>query len=184
MMKILAFGASTSSKSINKRLAHYTAGLFNDFEVTAIDLRDYELPLYSEDYENDKGFPENARRFHELIKNHDGIIISLAEHNSNVTAAYKNLEDWASRFEGSTWRDRKVFLLSTSNGKRGGAGAMKLTRDIMPWRGGNVVAHFCLPEFSQNFSDNDGILDEDLKSQYLEQVDAFRKALHENQDKS
>jgi chromate reductase, NAD(P)H dehydrogenase (quinone) len=38
--KIIAFGATNSTTSINKKLAVYTAQLFNDVEVETLDLND------------------------------------------------------------------------------------------------------------------------------------------------
>ena len=177
MGKILAFGASNSSTSINKRLATYTASLFSEFETTVVDLNDYELPLFSVDLEKEIGHHENAVKFSKLIEESDGLIISLAEYNSNVTSAFKNLEDWVSRLDGPTWKGKKVFLLSTSNGKRGGKSAMEVSLKIMPFRGGDVRAHFSLPQFRENFHDTEGILDGELRIAFLEQVDIFRQAL-------
>ena len=48
-MKVLAFAASNSKKSINKQLVTYAAGLIDDAQVETLDLNDYELPLFSED---------------------------------------------------------------------------------------------------------------------------------------
>ena len=91
MKKIVAFGASSSKKSINKQFASYAASLISDADSIIIDLNDFEMPIYSIDYENDKGIPEKAFKFKEIIKSADGIIISFAEHNSVYTAAFKNL---------------------------------------------------------------------------------------------
>ena len=89
--KIITFGASNSTKSINRILAHYASkGLINvDFEL--LDLNDYEMPIYSADREAESGIPELAHRFKALILDTDGILISFAEHNSNFSAAYKNI---------------------------------------------------------------------------------------------
>ena len=59
-MKILAFAGSNSSQSINKKLALYAAGLFENAGVETLDLNDYELPLYSIDREKEMGKPELA----------------------------------------------------------------------------------------------------------------------------
>ena len=55
-MKVLAFAASNSRSSINKRLVTHAAEVFaQEIDTTAeaevIDLNDYELPIYSEDRE-------------------------------------------------------------------------------------------------------------------------------------
>ena len=98
MKKILAFGASTSKKSINKRLATYAASLVADAEVMIIDMNDFEMPLYSIDREQD-GMPTQAVKFKEYVKEADGIIISFAEHNGTYAVGYKNVLDWATRVE-------------------------------------------------------------------------------------
>ena len=114
MKQIVAFGASSSKKSINKDLACYAASVIEDANVLLLDLNDFEMPIYSIDYENDHGIPEKAYKFKEKLKNADGIIISFAEHNSVYTAAFKNIFDWISRIEKVVWYNKPMFLLSTS----------------------------------------------------------------------
>ena len=84
MKKIVAFGASSSKKSINKDLAAYAASTIEDAEAIVLDLNDFEMPIYSIDYENDNGIPEKAYKFKEVLKNADGIVISFAEHNLSL----------------------------------------------------------------------------------------------------
>lgn len=57
-MKLLAFAASNSRKSINKLLVTYASSMVEDAEVEVLDLNDYELPLFSEDREAQIGQPE------------------------------------------------------------------------------------------------------------------------------
>ena len=49
MSKILAFGASSSNNSINKKLASFVANKIAPQEAILIDLNDYEMPIYSDD---------------------------------------------------------------------------------------------------------------------------------------
>ena len=58
-MKIIAFGASNSKESINKALAHFTATLVPGAEVEVLDLREYELPIFSADLEKEIGHPRD-----------------------------------------------------------------------------------------------------------------------------
>ena len=97
--KILAFGASNSSTSINKALAVYTANQLDNVDVIVADLNDYASPLYSMDLERENGVHENAMRFYELIQASDAIVVSLAEYNGLHTSAFKNLWDWLSRIK-------------------------------------------------------------------------------------
>jgi NAD(P)H-dependent FMN reductase len=45
-MKNYRFGASSSKDSINKQLAAYAAGLFENASVEILDLNDYEMPIF------------------------------------------------------------------------------------------------------------------------------------------
>ena len=91
MKKIVAFGASSSKKSINKDFATFVASQVKDVDVLVLDLNDFEMPIYSIDYENDNGIPKKAFKFKEKLKSANGIVISFAEHNGVYTAAFKNI---------------------------------------------------------------------------------------------
>ncbi|MFT5707446.1 MAG: chromate reductase, partial [Oceanospirillaceae bacterium] len=62
-MKLLAFAASNSTKSINKQLATFTTTLIEHTQVELLDLNDYEMPIYSEDREQASGIPAKAQQF-------------------------------------------------------------------------------------------------------------------------
>lgn len=117
MKKIIAFAGSNSKKSINKQLVVYASSLLNDFEVEVLDLNDYPLPIYGVDEEMENGFPANVIIFLNKIKDADGIMLSLAEHNGNFTVAFKNIVDWMSRIEQKLWNNKPMLLLSTSPGE-------------------------------------------------------------------
>lgn len=101
--KIIAFGASNSSKSINKQFATYAINQLPTAEKTILDLNDYEMPIYSIDREKADGVPDLARQFKAQILANDGIIISFAEHNGAYSTAFKNIFDWISRIEKDVW---------------------------------------------------------------------------------
>lgn len=173
MKRIIAFGGSTSSTSINKQLAHYTANLLEDCELFLLDLNDFELPLFSADLEKEKGIPENANRFKECIRSSDGIIVSTAEHNGNFAAAFKNLMDWVSRLEGKIWEDKPLFLMATSPGGRGGKSVLGIAQTLFPHQGANIVASFSLPSFATHFTPENGINDAELNAEFQTQLDVF-----------
>ena len=164
-MNILAFGASTSSESINRKLAIFAAHQIPDAKVTDLDLRSFDLPMYSSDEEQANGIPADASRFVELIRDHDTVVISLAEHNGSYTAAFKNLYDWASRVEQKIWQGKPMLLLSTSPGPRGGATVMEAARATYPRMGADLRGSFSLPSFYENFDANQGVLNEELATQ-------------------
>ena len=176
MKKILALGASSSRSSINKRFSSYTGSLLNEVEIDLIDLNDYEMPLYSIDREGDLGIPAQAEAFANKIAESDGIIISFAEHNGSYSAAFKNLMDWTSRREGKLWQDKKYLLLSTSPGGRGGMTVLNTAVSSFPFMGAEVVAHFSLPFFHKNFTE-EGLQDAELATALEGVVNQFQEAL-------
>lgn len=176
-MKILAFGASNSSKSINRRLAYWASHKIEGAEVTFIDLNDFEMPIYSPDREKSDGVPDPAHTFKQLIRESDGIVISFAEYNGSYTAAFKNIFDWMSRLEKPIWMNKPMFLLSTSPGQRGALGVLSDALEKFPYQGAVVAGSFSLPFFADNFTDEDGITNEDLLLRFEEQLTAFETAL-------
>jgi chromate reductase len=152
-MKVLAFGASTSSQSINQQLAVFAAGLINSADVSDFKLSELDLPIYSSDEEEKNGIPADAQRFHEVIREHDALVVSLAEHNGSYTAAFKNLYDWVSRIDYEVWSGKPMLLLSTSPGARGGATVLEAASQTFPRMGADLKGSLSLPSFGENFSD-------------------------------
>lgn len=176
-MKILAFAGSNSSTSINKQLVTYTSAQLQEHTVHIIDLNDYEMPLFSIDREKEYGAPDAAHQFVQQIREHDALIVSLAEHNRIYTTAFKNIFDWCSRVELKLFQQKPLFLLSTSTGKGGGINVMKHALEYLPQFGANIIAHFSLPQFKIHFDPQQGILEQDLANAYQEQLALFRNAL-------
>jgi len=159
--KIIAFAASSSSRSINKQLVSYAAGLLTDVEVEILDLNDYELPLFSVDREDQLGQPDLAHAFLQKIDNSDGIIIAFAEHNGCYSAAYKNIYDWASRIKPKVYQDKPMVLLATSPGGRGGKSVLDLALSQIPRFGGQIKASVSVPMFAENFNSDSGRVSND-----------------------
>ncbi|MEL7124145.1 MAG: NAD(P)H-dependent oxidoreductase, partial [Bacteroidota bacterium] len=111
--KVLVFGGSNSSTSINKRFATYAASQLTNTTNLIVDLRDFELPVFSVDIERTSGVPEKAIEFQKLIEESDAIVASFAANNGNFSSAFKNLRDWMYRIDTpKIWRDKPMFLLS------------------------------------------------------------------------
>jgi len=176
MKKIIVFAGSNSDKSINKELAIYASSLVKNVESKILDLNDFLLPIYGIDEEKEHGIPEKSQKFLELIKNTDGIILSLAEHNGNFSVAFKNIFDWMTRIEQKLWHNKPMLLMATSPGGRGGASVLSIAKNTFPHMGGNVVADFSLPSFYDNFKQG-SILNEELKSKLEIAVSEFQKGL-------
>ena len=161
MKKILAFAGSNSSTSINHQFLTHIANRIQGHEVKIIRLTEFEIPMFGVDLQRERGFPVDVQVIKNLIAEHDALIISVNEHNRNVSAFFKNLIDWLSRIDRNFLAEKKILLISTSNGARGAAAALDYTKEILPRFGGQVIESFSFPSFKDNFED-DKVLNEIL----------------------
>jgi chromate reductase len=177
-MKLLAFAASNSKKSINRQLVTYAASLIEDAEVEVLDLNDYELPLFSVDREAELGHPGLAQAFLSRIAASDALMISFAEHNGSYSAAWKNLFDWSSRIGPKVFQEKPMVLLATSPGARGGASVLAAATTSAPYFAGHVKASLAIPSFYENFDVERGILKNDeLRNKLIEAVSHLQETV-------
>lgn len=167
-MKIIAFGASPSKNSINKKLASYAASLFKNAEVEVLDLNDYQMPIFTVDIEVEIGQHPIAQVFLDKIATADILVVSLAENNGNYSVAFKNIFDWCTRINGKVFQGKPMLLMATSPGGRGGATVLEIAKNAFPRYGAEVKATFSLPSFNDNFDVEKGKIsnadfDESLK---------------------
>jgi chromate reductase len=170
--KILAFAGSARTGSLNKRLiAVAAAGARNaGAEVTLIDLRDFELPLFDADLEQ-RGTPENAVKLKQLFKEHHGLLLACPEYNTSITPLLKNTIDWVSRpapgekpfasFEGKV-----AGLVAASPGALGGLRGLVHVRAIL----GNmrmllVPEQVTIPHANKAFDEAGELIDEKQRAQ-------------------
>ena len=179
MKKIVVIGASSSSKSINRKFAIYAAkSLKFHYEINELVLNDFEMPIYSEDLQRNSGVPEKAINFKREISNSDGIIISLAEHNGSYTSAFKNIFDWISVIEQDVWSSKPLLLLSTSTGSNGGKIVLKHAHQRFSFNYKFNIPFFSLPDFYSNFNLKNGIINQVLKKQFQVTLNKFEEILN------
>ena len=166
MKKILAFAGSNSSNSINQQLVNYIATLSDKVEL--IKLTDYEVPIYNIDLESQDGIPDNISKLAEKLAEADQLIISVAEHNGNISAFFKNILDWLSRKDNQFLKNKEIFLFSTSPGKTGAASALKITESTLPFFGAKINSTTSIGSFYDVFKDGKIIKEELIKE--IEQV--------------
>ncbi|MEI8656998.1 MULTISPECIES: NADPH-dependent FMN reductase [Vibrio] len=170
-MKVIAFGASTSSTSINKALATYTANLIDGAEVQVLDINNYNVPMFSEDLEKEIGQAEGALGFLRDLAQADAFVISFAEHNGHYPAAYKNLFDWATRIDREVFKNKPAVYLATSPGPGGASSVLAAASGSASYFGGNVKATVSVPNFYDNFDMESGVVtDESIAAQLKEAV--------------
>ena len=175
-MHIVAFAASSSTHSINKKLISYAAGLMPQHQVEILDLNDFELPLFSEDRELELGQPDLAKQFLHKLDNADALLVSFAEHNGSYSAAYKSLFDWCSRINTKVFQGKDMVVLSTSPGQAGGKNIMASALNSIPHFGGNILGSLSIPSFYNNFdTETMALTNEDYKKRLNEQLSHFSR---------
>ncbi|EMA8959359.1 NAD(P)H-dependent oxidoreductase [Vibrio fluvialis] len=169
-MKVIAFGASTSSTSINKALATYAANLIDGAEVQVLDINNYNVPMFSEDLEKEIGYAEGAQGFLRDLSQADAFVISFAEHNGHYPAAYKNLFDWATRIDREVFKNKPAVYLATSPGPGGAQSVLAAAVGSAPFFAGNVKASVSVPNFYNVFDLEAGKITDEAVNAELKQA--------------
>lgn len=136
--KILAFAGSTRTDSFNKKLVKIaaTGAMEGGADVTVIDLRDFAMPLYDGDLEQQQGLPSNAKKLKDLMLSHPGLLISAPEYNSSISGVLKNTIDWVSRPSAgeeslACFKGKVAGIMSASPGGLGGLRGLVHVRAIL-----------------------------------------------------
>jgi NAD(P)H-dependent FMN reductase len=144
--QILAFAGSARTDSFNKKLIAIAAQGARDAgaDVTLLDLRDYEMPIYDGDLEAGEGLPANALKLREIFAAHDGLLIAAPEYNSSIAPLLKNVIDWVSRPAGDDAMlqyitGKTAALFSTAPGGLGGLRGLVHVRQILGNIGVTVI---------------------------------------------
>ncbi len=159
-IKILALAGSLRSDSYNKKLIKIAvkgaeaAGA----QVSLIDLRDFAMPIYDGDLEDQEGLPASAIALKKLMMAYQGLLIASPEYNSSISGALKNMIDWISRpmdgQEGLEPFENKVAtLMSASTGGLGGLRGLVHVRSILGNIGVTVLPdQIAIPKAHDAFS--------------------------------
>ena len=177
MKNILAFAGSNSSTSINFKFVSHAVSTIKEHKVELINLRDFDIPMYSSDLEEKNGIPQSIVKLNEHIQNAEALLISVNEHNGGLSAFFKNCMDWLSRNDRNFLNGKKLCILSTSPGRGGAKMANDYAVEILPRFGAEIVSHFALASFGHSFSEDKGITDENQDKDFKAALNQFLKAI-------
>ena len=169
MTKILAFAGSNSPTSINQQLILNVTRRIEEHPIEVLLLREFQIPMYSM-VEETEGIPTDIKFLYERIQDFPALIIAVNEHNANVSAFFKNIIDWLSRIDRKFLQGKKLLLMSTSPGKRGGASALEYCKNQLPRHGAEVLNSFSLPQFYENFDSQKGTVSNEVFELGVEEV--------------
>lgn len=178
-VKILAFAGSTRKESLNKKLIKIAAAGASEAgaNVTLVDLRDFQMPLYDGDLEQQEGLPSNTRKLKELMLAHNGFLISAPEYNSSISGVLKNTIDWTSRqSEGETplacYQGKVAGLVSASPGGLGGLRGLVTVRSILENIGVLVIPEQVAVSKAHEAFDTDGSMKNKDQEQKVKKIGA------------
>jgi chromate reductase len=174
-VRLLAFAGSTRAGSLNQTLLDLAVSeaRARGAEVTAIRLKDFDLPLYDGDLEA-SAFPDAARELKSLFQSHHGFLIASPEYNGSVSGVLKNAIDWASRPTGdealtalSAFRGKVAGLMAASISPFGGLRGITHMRQILGTVQTLVATEQVLVPFAHGAFAEGGTLKEQLPAQLL-----------------
>jgi chromate reductase len=168
-----AYVGSLRKGSYNKMLLNALVSLAPpNVRIQVLDIS--QVPLFNMDLEKDP--PAAVTRMREAIRAADGLIIVSPEHNGIIPATTKNVIEWASRPpDDSVLEGKPAAILGGSTGGFGTVKAQLVIRQI-----GTVEEVYFLIEpevrvarINTKFNDKGELVDEALKVQLTEFLDAF-----------
>lgn len=140
MTTALTLSGSIRQGSYNRQLQLHVGRKLAAAGVTvnAIDLSDFDMPIFNEDLEPD-GVPEAAVRLAELWRSHDIIFIASPEYNGGMPPLLVNTITWLSRQKPSVFRHAIFGIGGVSSGKYGTIFSLSHLRDSLSKVGALVV---------------------------------------------
>ena len=171
---ILGFTGSLRKKSYNRATLRIAQGLTPpEAELEIAELG--ELPLFNQDFENDK--PEVVRDFEEKIRKADALLIVTPEYNYSVPGVLKNAIDWVSWPYAQSVITGKPTAILGAGGRVGTARAQLHLRQMLQYLDAPVLNK---PEVFIQYAwekfDSDGnLLDEATRDQIKRLLEALMK---------
>jgi chromate reductase len=157
-MRVIAIAGSLRKGSVHKRLVRAaTTHAPDGMEIEYFDLA--PIPLYNMDLEDD--LPAGVAELKGRIRESDGLLIAVPEHNYSFSGVLKNAIDWVSRpVSEQPIRGKPVALMSAAPGILGGARAQYHLRQVLFYlEAKQLRAEYFLPQYREKIDDEGNLLD-------------------------
>lgn len=161
-LKILAFCGSLRKESLNRKLLLLACDELKELkcDVTFLDLRSLELPIYDGDLEESEGLPAGGQKLISEISAASAVVIASPEYNGSVSGALKNAIDWATRGEKNPFIAKPMMIVGTSPGHWGASKSLIHLRQILVHLQAVVIpAQLALPYGSKAFDSAGGFVE-------------------------
>jgi NAD(P)H-dependent FMN reductase len=176
--KLIFLSGSIRKESYNAKLAKLacTMAQKQGADATYIDLKDYDMPIYNGDLEDEKGLPQAAKDLKKIFIDCDGFFIASPEYNSGYTPLLKNTIDWLSRQETDDEKPLVAFkgkvgaISSASPGALGGLRSLAQLRTLLGNIGVTLVPQQIAISKAMECFDDNGNLTDDKKAKTLQNI--------------
>lgn len=128
-MKLVSLAASFRVNGNNQKLVDIASGIAKGegAEIISLDYGATESPFYREDNPN-APLPAGAQLVADALKDADGIVIAMPEHNWSFPASLKNLIDWLSTTTQFPFAGKTALLMCATPSRRGGVVGLQQLR--------------------------------------------------------
>ena len=177
-MRLLVFGASLRSNSLNVWLARLAAEHFvaRGVEVDLASFGDFDAPSYNQDLLDASGFPAGVRAFIERLRAASAFAIASPEYAFSVPGSLKNVIDWSSQDEPIAWTDKPGLLMSASVSSMGGQRGLSALRIPLEALGAHVYPDmFSVPTAHEKLDSDGRLTDAAVRARLDAALDAFLK---------
>lgn len=128
-MKLISFAASFRENGNNQMLVNIAADDAAEagVDIIALDYRTLEAPFYRED-NPDAPLPDALVPLVDALREADGLLIAMPEHNWSLPASLKNIIDWLSTVKHKPLAGKTALLMCASPSQRGGVMGLQQLR--------------------------------------------------------
>src|SRR5215212_6807286 len=173
-MKVLGISGSLRRDSYNTKLLRAAEELL----PTVADFEIWEglkaVPPYDEEDDVRPG-PAPVEELRRVVAEADAIIFATPEYNSSIPGQLKNALDWLSRpLTANPLRNKPVVVVGASTGAFGAVWAQAELRKVLGATGARVAeAEVAVGHAPTRFAEDDALVDEELREQLAEALDAL-----------
>jgi chromate reductase, NAD(P)H dehydrogenase (quinone) len=174
-LNVLVLAASLRSGSLNRTLAEVAARVAERSGATVdrASMRDFDVPLYDGDLQDNDGVPRGALEFQRRLVACDALIVASPEYNRSAPGILKNLIDWTSRLRPQPFDGRHGLLMSASPSLSGGNHGLWALRVPLEHLGARIFPDmFSLATAHKAFADGE-LADATLRQRFEQNVLAF-----------
>ncbi len=175
-IRVLVFGASLRSGSLNARLAALAADVIERHGGTAdrAQMHEFDCPSYNQDVEAEAGLPSGAEEFRRRLTAANAFVVAAPEYNGSMPGVLKNVIDWVSRYRPQPFNESHALLLSASPSMVGGNRGLWALRMPLEHLGARVFPDmFSLAQAHRALDATGGIANEHLRERFEKTLVAF-----------